>query len=452
MCPPELPASAETLARKRRHQPSRPRNQVSAATLKTRIAKQLARLAKLSPGSGSLASPRLVSWPGWIDELASNLVLLRPLDPMEALSGLRALDHRVTMLDSCHEGFAEEIEPTLDSQERARALQPDFHLALAQADRSALIDQVFILLTEPGLLDQDDGFPQPLLDALGRDGRDSVVSRLIKVGDPENRESSGLGRSCDWSWSVTELLLADPDVDHALGEIDHFGLVDQVCPASVVRFLLRHKAFDRDFMAWMRRAISAVRVPRDGEQEEEGEESLWRPDWEGIAVCESEGLVGLAQEIRHASFEILLDVAQLHDWLERLPESRRPREKARALRHVCADPRRSQALLVLLGWPDLEAAARLVMEHHHEMVGQSCTTFNEAAGQLEGSAPVAAMLLYRRGASNQFSDTTAWCDSRPQLERCAWLWALHPDSACISHEEFLGQLESEKQERRSLWS
>ena len=429
-----------------------PRHTSDEIVLKTRIAEQLARLAKLAPDLGSLANPRVASWPGWIDQLASDLVLLSPLDPMEALRSLRTLDHRVTMLDSCHEGLAEEIEPTLDSQERARALQPDFHLALAQADRDTLVNRVFILLTEPGLLDQDDGFPQPLLEALGCNGRDSVVSRLVKAGDPAERKSSGLDRSCDWSWSVTELLLADPDVDHVLGEIERLGLIDQVCPASVVRFLLRHKAFDRDFMAWMRRAISAVRVPRNGEQEEEGEEGLWRPDREGIAVCESEGLVGLAQEIRHASFEILLDVAQLHDWLERLPESRRPREKARALRHVCADPRRSQALLFLLGWPDLEAAARLVMEHHDEMNGQSCTTFNEAARQLEESAPVAAMLLYRRSAFNQFSDPMAWCDSRPQLDKCARLWALHPDSACISHEAFLGQLESEKQDRKSLWS
>ena len=429
-----------------------PRHTSDKTILKIRIAKQLARLTRLSPDSGSLADPCLASWPGWIDQLASNLVLLSPLDPMEALRGLRALDHRVIMLDSCHEGFAEEIKPTLDSQKRAWALQPDFHLAIAQIEQGALVDQVFILLTEPGLLDQGDGFPQPLLDALGRDGHDSVVRRLIEAGDPARGESSGLGQGCDWSWSVTELLLADPDVDHVLGEIDRLGLADQVWPASVVRFLLRHRALGGDFMTWMRKAISAVRVPRDGEKEEEGKEGLWRPDREGIVVCESEGLAGLAQEIRYASFEILLDMAQLHDWLERLPESRRPREKARALRHVCADPRRSQALLVLLGWPDLEAAARLVMEHHDEMVGQSCTTFNEAARQLEESAPVAAMLLYRRSAFNQFSDTTAWCDSRPQLDRCARLWALHLDSTCISHEAFLDQLEGEKQDRRSPWS
>ncbi len=422
-----------------------PRHISDEAALKARITKQLARLARLAPDLGSRVSPRLASWPGWIDSLVDDLVRLRPHDPLEALHGLRALDHRVTALDLCHEGYEEATEPILGRQERARALYPDFHLALAQADRDILVERVFVLLTEPALLDQDDGFPQALLNALGRDGRESVVRRLIEAGDPATQESSGSERGCGWSWSVTELLLADPDVSHALGEIDRLDLRDHVCPVSVVRVLLRHKALGRDFMDWMRKAIGSVHVV--GEEED----SPWRSDKEGIALCESEGLAGLAQEIRYASFEILLDTAQLHDWLERLPEARRPREKARALRHVCADPRRSQALLVLLEWPDLEAATRLVMECHDEMDGQSCTAFNKAAALLEDSAPVAAMLLYRRGAFNRFSNATDWHDSRPEIARCAELWALHPDSSCDSHEEFLSRVERKKQEWRALW-
>lgn len=421
-----------------------PRHIPDETALKTRITKHLAGLAKLAPDLSTKVNRRLASWPGRMDRLVDDLVLLRLHEPMEALRGLRELDHRVILLDLCYEEEREAIEPILDRQEQARAFYPDFHLALAQADRGTLIERVFVLLTEPGLLDQDDGFPQALLDALGRDGREAVVRRLIEAGEPAIQGLSASDLGCNWSWSVTELLLADPDVGYALAQIDRLGLRDQVCPVSVVRFLLRHKALGEDFMDWMRKAIGSVGVLE--EEEDEDDDSPWRPDREGVALCESEGLTALAQEIRYVSFEILLDTAQLHDWLERLPEARRPREKARAMRHVCADPRRSQALLVLLEWPDLEAATRLVIEHHDEMDGQSCTTFNKAAALFEESAPLAAMLLYRRGAFNQFSKATDWHDSRPKLARCAELWAMYPDSSCDSHEEFLDQLEREKQE------
>ena len=161
-------------------------------------------------------------------------------------------------------------------------------------------------------------------------------------------------------------------------------------------------------------------------------------------MCEAQGLADLAQEIRRASFEILLDMEQLRDWLQRLPAKRQAREKTRALRHVAAHPDRFRALLVLLEWPDLEAAVRLVMEHHDEMDRQSCTTFNKVARQLEDTAPGAAMLLYRRGAFCQFSVLTDWADSGPRLARCAELWDRHPDSVYESHAEFMDQLKREK--------
>ncbi len=423
-----------------------PRHPPGETTLKARIARQLARLARLMPDDGRVtANPRLASWPGWMDRLIDDLVQLSSHDPLEALRGLRSLDDRVGTARSYEEGTEAEVEAILDRQDQACGRYHDFCLALLQTDPETLVERVFVLATEPGLLGCDEAFPQPLLDALGRGGREAVVRRLIEAHDAESRT---LPRdSWDWNpnWSVTELLLADPDVGHVLATIDRPGLRERVRPALVVRFLLRHRAFGAEFMAWMRRTIADITiVESDLGFVDDEEEARLRVDREAVAVCEAQGLADLAQEIRHAGFEILLDTAQLRDWLERLPATRRVQEEAGALRHIAAYPDRARALLALLGWPDLEAAARLVIRHHDEMDGQSCRTFNKAARLLEPTAPRAAMLLYRRAAFNQFSVGMGLADGGPQLARCEGLWARHPDDSCESHAGFMSRLEHER--------
>ncbi len=423
-----------------------PRHPPSEATLKARIATQLARLARLMPDDGRVTTnPRLSSWPGWMDRLVDDLVRLSAHDPLEALRGLRSLDGRVGTARSYEEGTAAEVEAILDRQDQTCGRYRDFCLALVHADPDTLVERVFVLATEPGLLGCDEVFPQPLLDALGRDGREAVVRRLVEAHDAESRTSP----RDSWDWnpnrSVTELLLADSDVGHVLATIDRLGLRARVRPAPVVRYLLRHRAFGEEFMTWMRRAIADIPIVEgDLGFVDDAEEARLRVDREAVAVCEAQGLADLAQEIRHAAFEILLDTAQLREWLERLPATRRVQEEAGALRHIAAYPDRARALLALLDWPDLEAAAQLVMRHHDEMSGQSCLTFNEAARLLEPIAPRAAMLLYRRAAFNQFSVGMGLADGGPQLVTCAELWARHPDDSCESHAGFMSRLEHER--------
>ncbi len=423
---------------------SKQRGNVSEATLKARIATQLARLTKLAPDSGSRIDPGLAFWPGWMNRLVDDLVLLRPHDPLGAFRGLKALDHRVVALEICDEGDNGDIGPIFARQAQALSLIPDFHAALAQANSDTLIENVFILLVEPDLLDVDEDFPQVLLDALGRHGREAIVRRLVATYGPRASTSQEAKLDRAWSARVTEFLLAEPDADHALAMIDRLGLRDQVESTAVVRFLLRHEALGGEFMGWMRRSLDEVGLRRG----DEAGKDLWRPDREAVAVSEAQGLAELAQEIRRASFEILLDMGQLRDWLKRLPAERRALERARALRHVTTYPNRSRALLVLLEWPDLKAAVRLVMEHHDDMHSQSCTVFNKVAQRLEATAPMAAMLLYRRGAFCQFSVPTDWVDDGPRLARCAELWARHPDSSYASHSEFMDRLERERDPAR----
>ena len=423
-----------------------PRHPPSEATLKASIATQLARLARLVPDDGRVtANPHLASWPGWMDRLVDDLVQLSSHDPLEALRGLRSLDDRVGMARSYEEATEAQVEAILDRQDRASGRYHDFCLALVQADPNTLVEQVFVLATEPGLLGCDEVFPQPLLDALGRGGREAVVRRLIEAHDTESRMSPRDSWGWNLNWSVTELLLADPDVGHVLATIDRLGLRARVRPAPVVRFLLRHRAFGEEFMIWMRRAIADITiVENDLGFVDDEEEARLRVDREAVAVCEAQGLADLAQEIRHTTFEILLDTAQLRDWLEHLPTTHRVQEEARALRHIAACPDRARALLALLEWPDLEAAARLVMRNHHAMDRQSCLTLNRAARLLEPAAPRAAMLLYRRAAFCQFSIGMGLADAGPQLARCAELWARHPDDSCESHAGFMGRLERER--------
>lgn len=58
----------------------------------------------------------------------------------------------------------------------------------------------------------------------------------------------------------------------------------------------------------------------------------------------------LAQEIRRAAFEVLLDGVPLRDRLKCLPAPQREPERASAMRLVIADERRAQVLLFRKRW------------------------------------------------------------------------------------------------------
>ena len=147
-------------------------------------------------------------------------------------------------------------------------------------------------------------------------------------------------------------------------------------------------------------------------------------------------------------FLAVLEPRRLRDWLDHVPAGRRAAEQASAMHQVACHGRRLDALLFLLEWPDLQAAARLAVEHHDAMAGENCAFFNRAARLLEDTSPLAAMLLYRRGAFCRFGTGIGLFDHAPQIDRCAELWARHPDARFESHARFLERLAREHRSRQ----
>ena len=409
-----------------------PRDVSSKAALKARIRKQLAHLVRLVPvDDWNDADPdlQLPSWPGWIDQILADLVLLQPLDPLAALRGLGALDGVVGSLDGDYQG----VDDILEKQRDFMGLFPAFRAGLGSGDSCKLTSLVVTLVTEDGLIDEGDDIPRPLLDALGQDGRVTVALRLAELKR---------ARSCpfvDLGWRMTEVLLAEPQLGDSLELIARLGLEEEVSATLVVRRFLDDRVACSGLLEWIRRVL------REPAGDMEDTLSLVM----GCAqLCDAVGQPEMAQAIRRDALPVVLDVDMQREWLERLPELQRELEEARALREVAGLEDKAAALLFLLAWPDLEAAERLVMEHHDTMVGQSCGTFNEAARRLEATAPRAAMLLYRRAAFCVFSTGPGLIDRKPRIDRCAALWARYPHGAYDSHAAFMERLE---QEGRAGW-
>ncbi len=409
-----------------------PRSASSKAALEARISKQLARLVRLVPvddWNDEAPDLQLSSWPGWIDQLVADLVLLRPLDPLAALRGLAALNRVVGSLD----GDFQDIDEILDRQRDILPLFAAFRAELGNGDPQGVADLVVTLVTEDDLLDEGDEIPKPLLDALGQEGRVAVTLRLADL------RRSGFRPTVDLAWWMTEILLAEPKLEDALELITRLDLEEQVSATSVVRCFLEGRVVGPGFLDWVRRLL---REPV-GDMEDTLPVLM-----ECVELCDAMSQPEMAQTIRREALPVVLDVAMLREWLDRLPELQRELDEARALREVAGVADKAAALLFLLKWPDLEAAERLVMEHHDEMVGQSCGTFNDAARLLEATAPRAAMLLYRRGAFCLFSTGVGLIDWKPRIDRCAALWARYPDTRYDSHAGFMDRL---AQERRAGW-
>ncbi|MGI4798095.1 MAG: DUF6880 family protein [Janthinobacterium lividum] len=404
-----------------------PRQPQGETSLKARIRRQLARLARLvsdEAWNGEIPDLQLSSWPGWIDRLVADLVLLRPLDPVAALRGLNQLNDAVSELDR----DIQDIDDILDRQRAYLRLHPAFEAEFANGDPLALADRVVILVTGDDLLDEGADIPSLLLDALGRDGRVAVTLRL------ENLRRAGSCPTVDLSWRTVEVLLAEPKLQDTLELLAHLELEEQVAAWPMVRRFLEKRIVGPELVAWVRRML----------RKHAGDQETLGLVMGCIELCDTKGQPDMAQAMRRESLPFLLDEILLREWLDRLPELQRPLEEARALREVAGIEDKAAAVLFLVRWRDLEAAAGLVMQHHETMAGQSCDTFGRAARILEASAPRAAMLLYRRGAFCVFSTGPGTFDSKPQIARCATLWARYPDGPYDSHEVFLERLARER--------
>ncbi|MGI4797283.1 MAG: DUF6880 family protein [Janthinobacterium lividum] len=402
-----------------------------AIRLKARVKRQLDRLAKHVPDPDDEEVREedlcLPSWPVWIDALVDDLTLLRSLDPWAALRELKRLCETIGGLD----GMGLDVDNLFEKQDALKALSPSFQLALADGDPDDLAARVLLLVTTDEFLDFDLPLSVALLRRLDRARRESLAVQLSRT----TRDPGEPGPYLDGR--AGEVLLAEPDIGDTFEALDRLGLRDRMPPELVLQRMLEEAERHAELLGWVRRFLAGY-LNYPGE-----EDSGRRLDRELAAACASRGHPELAQEIRRAGFYGLLDIDDARAWLERLPPAKRKAGKAEILRHVAADERRTHALLFLAAWPDLEAAARLVREHHEAMDEASCLSFSQVARRLEPIDPVAALLLFRRGAFCEFGSVVTMFDERADIRRCEALWIRHPADSIESHAAFVERLRVE---------
>lgn len=404
---------------------------LDAVRLKARIKRQLDHLARHVPDEDDERIRKedvcLPSWPAWIDALVDDLTLLRLLDPWAALRGLKRLCETIGGLD----GMGLDVDNLLERQDAVEALSPFFQLALADGGPDDLAARVLLLVTTDEFLSFDLPLSVELLRKLDRASREAMAVQLSQT----RRKADAPGPYLDWR--AGEILLAEPDIGDTFEALDRLGQRDRMAPELVLQRMLEETEPHAELLGWVRRFLAEY-VTYPGE-----EDPGRRLDRELAAACDSRGHPELAQEIRRAGFHGLLDIDDARAWLERLPPAERKPGQAEALRLVAADERRTHALLFLAAWPDLEAAARLVREHHEAMDEASCLAFSQVARQLEPVDPVAALLLFRRGAFCEFGPVVTMFDERADIRRCEALWICYPADGIESHTAFVERLRVE---------
>ena len=115
-----------------------------------------------------------------------------------------------------------------------------------------------------------------------------------------------------------------------------------------------------------------------------------------IEILDALGRADEAQALRWTRFERELDAPILRIYLAKLPDFEDEEALQRALEHAEAFPQPHRALGFLVGWPDLNRAARLVITRPAVWQSDQYAVLGPAADALALNHPLAATILYRR--------------------------------------------------------
>ena len=114
-----------------------------------------------------------------------------------------------------------------------------------------------------------------------------------------------------------------------------------------------------------------------------------------VRILQAMGDHEAAQALRWQTFEATLDAALLRDYLAHLPDFAEFEALDRAFAHAATYPHRYTSLAFLLAWPQLDFAAKLVLDHRETWDGRHYGALVPAAEALEEAHPAAATVLYR---------------------------------------------------------
>ncbi|CAO4165972.1 DUF6880 family protein [Methylorubrum aminovorans] len=174
-----------------------------------------------------------------------------------------------------------------------------------------------------------------------------------------------------------------------------------------------------------------------------------------IRILDALGRKDEAQGLRWARFEKSLDPQALRDYLARLPDFEDEEALERAFAHAASLKDPHGGLYFLVRWPNLDRAARLVLDRRSEWSGRIWELLAPAAEALEPDHPLAASVLYRaliddildRGRSPAYGHGARHLTRLAELAR-----ELAPGELAPSHADYVAQLRKAHGRKSGFWS
>ena len=126
----------------------------------------------------------------------------------------------------------------------------------------------------------------------------------------------------------------------------------------------------------------------------------------------------------------------------------------RAIVLALAHPDRTLALCFLVGWPDLQAASRLMRAHHGQMDARDYARLRPATDTLAERHPAAATLLHRALAEDvlQRASSRQYAYAARDVAACVALAPFVPEEPGLeSHAAFIGRLRREHPRKAAFW-
>ena len=383
---------------------------------------------------------------------------LRPLDPEAALDRIvRFLGGSDGVLNRVDDGSGRIgglYERATDAAVEIAAALP-----LEAAGR-------FALGLVPRIVADPDGF----LGCLLRD----LVARLdpAALGDLDRGLAEALGGSGEaatkdrpaWESRFRRMLMqrVRQDIADRRGDVDAFiALEEALMPEAPDRTAIAARLVEAgrpaEALGWLHRPAPAARTTTRAEMiagfVEEPHPGRERIDVE-IRALTALGRGLEAQDLRWGRFADLLDAAMLRDYLAKLPDFEDDEALARAFAYAEAFPNRHRALGFLVGWPNLERAARLVLAHPEVWDGTRYAVLAPAAEALAPDHPQAATLLYRRLLETILAkgQSAAYAHAaRYYLELDVLAEALAPGSVTPEPEAFKAELRRRHGRKYGFW-
>jgi uncharacterized protein DUF6880 len=181
-------------------------------------------------------------------------------------------------------------------------------------------------------------------------------------------------------------------------------------------------------------------------------EGAWAEVW--VAALLETDRFPEAQRFLWRRFERRLHAVSLRAYLQALPSRERREAEQRAVRYALTFRHFATALQFLIGWPDLPAAARLVLDRRDELDGNWYFLFNPAAKALEAEYPSAATLLYRALIEDTLNGakSTRYAHAARHLADCQSLsLKLKEQDKIESHNAFLAKIKTRHARKTGFW-